>query len=224
MFGKRANKLRHKKLSELIHSSKNHGDLQYAKVSVYFQDIIDEVFNNFKKRKMFKIFFFSKKGQDYKVVEGSKFVVSRIVKRDSSSQYILNDSKVNFNDVQSLLQSKGIDLNNNRFLILQGEVQQIATMKSKGQGQEEGLLEYLEDIIGTNQYVPKIEETEQLLEKANEERNEKVNRVKLIEKERENLEVNKNFLLKKLIYNPFFLKKSLLKLKLKNICKKINQY
>lgn len=84
-------------------------------------------------------------------------------------------------------------MNNNRFLILQGEVQQIATMKPKGQGQEEGLLEYLEDIIGTNQYVPKIEETEQQLEKANEERNEKVNRVKLIEKERENLEVKKNF-------------------------------
>lgn len=45
VFGKRANKLRHKKLSELIHSSKNYGDLQFAKVSVYFQDIIDGVMN-----------------------------------------------------------------------------------------------------------------------------------------------------------------------------------
>jgi structural maintenance of chromosome 4 len=40
-----------------------------------------------------------------------------------------------------------------------GEVEQIAMMKPKGQTEhEEGLLEYLEDIIGSNSFVPKIEE------------------------------------------------------------------
>lgn len=41
----------------------------------------------------------------------------------------------------------------------QGEVEQISLMKPKAQGpHDEGFLEYLEDIIGTNQYVEKIEE------------------------------------------------------------------
>jgi structural maintenance of chromosome 4 len=43
---------------------------------------------------------------------------------------------------------------------IQGEVEQISLMKPKAQGpHDEGFLEYLEDIIGTNQYVEKIEET-----------------------------------------------------------------
>lgn len=82
-----------------------------------------------------------------------------------------------------------MDLDNNRFLILQvwifftssyvwyfervlslswfiwiwsiqGEVEQISLMKPKAQGpHDEGFLEYLEDIIGTNKYVEKIEES-----------------------------------------------------------------
>lgn len=43
--------------------------------------------------------------------------------------------------------------------VIQGEVEQISLMKPKAQGShDEGFLEYLEDIIGTNQYVEKIEE------------------------------------------------------------------
>jgi structural maintenance of chromosome 4 len=39
------------------------------------------------------------------------------------------------------------------------QVEQIAMMKPKAQGpHEDGLLEYLEDIIGSNKYVPQIEE------------------------------------------------------------------
>lgn len=41
----------------------------------------------------------------------------------------------------------------------QGEVEQISMMKPKGQTEHEtGLLEYLEDIIGTDKYIPKLEE------------------------------------------------------------------
>ena len=50
----------------------------------------------------------------------------------------------------ALLKARGIDLDHNRFLILQGEVESIAQMKPKGATEhDEGLLEYLEDIIGT---------------------------------------------------------------------------
>ena len=50
-----------------------------------------------------------------------------------------------------LLRTKGIDLDHNRFLILQGEVEQISQMKVKAENpNEEGMLEYLEDIIGSS--------------------------------------------------------------------------
>jgi structural maintenance of chromosome 4 len=57
------------------------------------------------------------------------------------------------------LKAEGIDLGNNRFLILQGEVEQISQMKQKsGDLDKPGLLEYLEEIIGSNQFIERIEE------------------------------------------------------------------
>uniref|UniRef100_M1B0K1 Structural maintenance of chromosome n=1 Tax=Solanum tuberosum TaxID=4113 RepID=M1B0K1_SOLTU len=44
--------------------------------------------------------------------------------------------------------------------IFHGEVEQISLMKPKAQvAHDEGFLEYLEDIIGTNKYVEKIAES-----------------------------------------------------------------
>jgi hypothetical protein len=139
--------------------------------------------------------------------------------------------------VTDLLKAKGVDLNNNRFLILQvrctlpsivrllvncvgslatthaaglvgykavyarvqhgedcctepqcciraqrnmqGEVEQIAMMKPKGDDKNEtGLLEYLEDIIGTDQYKQPIEEAAAKLEELNDQRQTAVHRVK----------------------------------------------
>lgn len=75
-------------------------------------------------------------------------------------------------------------------------------MKPKAQNQhEDGLLEYLEDIIGSNKYVEKIEEAAQKVESTNETRTEKLNRVKLVEKERENLEVSTSTILPVLTYH-----------------------
>ena len=89
-------------------------------------------------------------------------------------------------EVEELLMSKGIDLENNRFLILQGEVEQIATMKAKGQTEHEtGLLEYIEDVVGSNRFVEQIAEKGSALETMNEERALKLNRVKAVEGERE---------------------------------------
>ena len=80
----------------------------------------------------------------------------------------MNKKTSNFTEVTNLLKGKGVDLNNNRFLILQGEVEQISMMKPKGLNPgDEGLLEYMEDIIGTNQYVEPIEEAGKKLEELN---------------------------------------------------------
>ena len=64
-------------------------------------------------------------------------------------------------------------------------------MKPKATPQHgDGLLEYLEEIIGSNKYVPMIEKKATEIEEATEERQEKLNRLKIAEKEREGLEVN----------------------------------
>jgi structural maintenance of chromosome 4 len=63
-------------------------------------------------------------------------------------------------------------------------------MKPKAQNEhEDGLLEYLEDIIGTSQYKAPIEQASVELEQLNEVRNEKLNRFKLVSKELSDLEV-----------------------------------
>ncbi|XP_058082082.1 structural maintenance of chromosomes protein 4 isoform X2 [Magnolia sinica] len=116
VFGKRAKQMRLNKVSELIHNSTNHQNLDSAGVSVHFQEIID-----------------------------------------------------------------------------MGEVEQISLMKPKAQWpHNEGFLEFLEEIIGTNQYIEKIEESNKELESLNEKRSGVVQMVKLAEKERDSLESVKN--------------------------------
>ena len=43
VFGKRAKQLRLNKVSELIHNSTHHRNLEMARVSVHFQEIVDLV-------------------------------------------------------------------------------------------------------------------------------------------------------------------------------------
>ena len=173
VFGKRAKQLRLSKVSELIHNSTHHRNLESARVSVYFHEIVDT----------------SDDENGYEVVAGSDFVVSRTANRSNKSDYFIDDRKSNFKEVTDLLKGKGIDLDNNRFLILQGEVEQISMMKPKGQTEHEtGLLEYLEDIIGTDKYIEQIEETGKALEGLQDQRQAMVNRLKIAERERNGLE------------------------------------
>ena len=68
---------------------------------------------------------------------------------------------------------------------LQGEVESIAQMKPKAQNEhDDGLLEYLEDIIGTAKYKQPIEDSAKEVEALNEVCLEKSNRVAIVEKER----------------------------------------
>ena len=109
--------------------------------------------------------------------------------KSNKSDYYINGKKSSFTEVGKLLEARGIDLHNNRFLILQGEVEQISLMKPKAQNpHEDGLLEYLEDIIGSNKYVKDIEEKSKLVDELSQNRNEKLNRVKVVEKEKDSLE------------------------------------
>lgn len=107
VFGKRAKRMRLNKLSELIHNSAEHKDVTQAKVSVEFTDIWDD----------------EDEPDAYEEVPKTKFVVSRCVNRSSVSKYLINEHEATYKEVSELLSSKGIDLEHNRFLILQGEVE-----------------------------------------------------------------------------------------------------
>ena len=172
VFGKRAKQLRLNKVSELIHNSTDFRNLQYARVEVHFHELVDSTTDE----------------EAFQSVTGSDFVISREAYKNNTSKYFIDEKTSSFTEVTTLLKTHGVDLNNNRFLILQGEVEQISMMKPKAQNpRDEGLLEYLEDIIGTNQYVESIEEKAKSLEALNEQRGGQVNRLKLVEKERDAL-------------------------------------
>lgn len=148
-----------------------------------------------RQHRFFNTVFYNASFQDdelFEEIPGSEFVISRTAHRCNKSDYYINDRKSNFTEVTALLKGKGIDLDNNRFLILQGEVEQISMMKPKGQTEHEtGLLEYLEDIIGTDKYIPMLEESSKKLEELNEKRQSMVTRAKIAERERDGLEADK---------------------------------
>ncbi|CAL4126837.1 unnamed protein product [Meganyctiphanes norvegica] len=171
VFGYRANKIRLKKLSGLIHNSEQHSNVQSCTVAVHFQSIID------------------KDGDDFEVVPNSKLVVARTAYKDNTSYYTVDGKRCQFKVVAKLLRAKGIDLDHNRFLILQGEVEQIAMMKPKALTEHDtGMLEFLEDIVGSSRFMKPIELLSKRVEELNEQRQEKLNRVKLVEKEKDELE------------------------------------
>lgn len=139
VFGYRATKIRSKKVSVLIHKSDQHRDLKHCSVAVHFQQIRDlvSVQDGVTTLTVFSSFFnlrlpsllpcslpFSplppQPGpDDFEVVPGSVFTVSRTAYADNSSVYHLNGKKLQFKEIAALLRESGIDLDHNRFLILQ---------------------------------------------------------------------------------------------------------
>ena len=178
VFGYRANQIRLKKLSELIHKSATHPDLSHCSVSVHFQLIVDTPGAA------------ADDGSDdsFTVVSGSAFTLTRSANKQSVSTYYLDGRVVPYATVAAILKQHHVDIDNNRFLILQGEVEQIAQMKPKAAAEgETGMLEYLEDIVGSNRHVAALQAMEKELEAMGEERQAQVNRLRLVEKEREAL-------------------------------------
>ncbi|KAI0053393.1 hypothetical protein FA95DRAFT_739679 [Auriscalpium vulgare] len=174
VFGYRASKMRQGKLSELIHNSAHYPDLDECSVEVHFREIMDLP------------------GPDaFNVIPNSTLIVTRTAYKSSSSKYSINGKNSSLQEVTTLLKGRGIDLDHNRFLILQGEVESISQMPPKGTDHGEGLLEYLEDIIGTSQFKEPIEKSAAEIERINEDRQEKVTRLKIVEKDKNALEGKK---------------------------------
>ncbi|QPC79993.1 hypothetical protein HYE68_010745 [Fusarium pseudograminearum] len=175
VFGFRASKMRQGKISALIHNSAQHPNLGHCEVAVYFQEVMDQP------------------GGGHEVIPKSELVISRRAFKNNSSKYYINGKESNFTTVTTLLRDRGVDLDHKRFLILQGEVESIAQMKAKaGNEHEDGLLEYLEDIIGTSKYKAPIEESATEVETLNDVCMEKSGRVQHVEKEKNSLEDKKD--------------------------------
>ncbi|KAL9603709.1 MAG: hypothetical protein Q9219_001028 [cf. Caloplaca sp. 3 TL-2023] len=175
VFGFRASKMRQGKISALIHNSAGFPDLEYCEVEVHFQEVMDLP------------------GGEHEWVSDSKLVISRRAFKSNASKYYINAQESNFTTVTTLLKDRGVDLDHKRFLILQGEVESIAQMKPKAATEhDDGLLEYLEDIIGTSKYKSPIEESATEVDNLNEVCTEKSSRVQHVEKEKNSLEDKKN--------------------------------
>ena len=190
VFGKRAKKMRLSKINELIHNSTDQNNLRFARVSVYFKEIReikDSDINTFINEKHFN------KKENYLEVPNSNFELTREVYKNGSSKYFFNKKEISFDHLSVILIKKGIDLKHNRFLILQGEVEQIAMMKPKSTNNlDTGLLEFLEDIIGTNRYVNLIEKLNKDIDELSEIKNQKQNRLKMAKSDVDQLEDIKN--------------------------------
>jgi structural maintenance of chromosome 4 len=175
VFGFRASKMRQGKLSALIHNSEAFPNLDFCEVQVFFQEILDLPDGK------------------YEIIPDSQLTISRRALKNNTNKYYINGSTSDYTTVTSLLRGRGVDLDHKRFLILQGEVESIAQMKAKSQNEhDEGLLEYLEDIIGTSKYKRPIEESINEVEALNEVCVEKSSRVQHVEKERNSLEAKKD--------------------------------
>ena len=174
VFGKTAKKIRLDKLAELIHNSAAHPDVTRAAVTVNFVEIEEVDLHD----------------PDQRVeVPGSQLSIMREVFSNGHSQYYINNERSNQKDVVQLLTKRGVDLEHNRFLILQGEVEQIALMKPKAEKEgEEGLLEYFDDLIGTSKYIDQIADATKLSEQRQEERLAQLDSLRKVQGERQALE------------------------------------
>ena len=176
VFGFRANKMRQDRLADLIHKSEKYPNLPSCSIEVHFQYVND-----------------LPDGSTKIDNEKGDLVITRRAFKNNSSKYYINGKESNYKTVTELLKQEGIDLDHKRFLILQGEVENIAQMKAKAEkDNDDGLLEYLEDIIGTTKYKPLIEQNTEKMESLNDVCIEKENRFEIVDRDKSSLEKDKD--------------------------------
>lgn len=170
VFGFSAKRMRQQKLCSLIHNSAKHPNDKSAYVEVIFAKVDEE--NN--------------------VIDDSEFSIKRDINSSGVSNYYINSSKTSRDSVTTFLKEESVDLDHNRFLILQGDVELISLMKPKATNEHDtGLLEYIEDIIGSNKYINDINQTEVELKNASDERELISDRLSKAREERDVLEDEK---------------------------------
>uniref|UniRef100_A0A8D8SJ49 Structural maintenance of chromosomes protein 4 n=1 Tax=Cacopsylla melanoneura TaxID=428564 RepID=A0A8D8SJ49_9HEMI len=172
VFGSRASRIRCTNNQSLVHNSETVRNCDSCTVTVKFVEIID------------------KTAGDYEIVPNSDIHITRTAyKYNNISYYYITERQVAFKEIAKLLKKHGVDLINNRFLILQGEVEQISQMPCKGKTpRETGLLEYLEEIIGTDRYNVPLTQLRQRIGHHEEEREQRLERMNAVKTNVETLQ------------------------------------
>lgn len=104
VFGKKASWMWLKKLKELIHNSSEVGTCVEAWVEVVFKKAIDLDNDSFK-------------------LLDEEISIKRTINQNNVSTYFLNGNKDTMEGIKQILLKNKIDLEKNRFMILQGEVE-----------------------------------------------------------------------------------------------------
>lgn len=113
----------------------------------------------------------------------NKFKIKREVYINKITKYYYDDKEISNNELIKKMVDEGIDMEHNRFLILQGEIESIAMLKPK-----EGLLEFLEDIIGSSKYKIEIDELIEKSKNMEEENLTNLNNLKFVKTEFEHID------------------------------------
>ena len=112
--------MRQGKISELIHNSADYPDLDECSVEIHFREIVDLVCVGYFFCCVDTEFVSKKPGPDsFTVIPDSQLTVTRTAYKNNSSKYAINGHGSSYSEVQMLLKGRGIDLDHNRFLILQ---------------------------------------------------------------------------------------------------------
>ncbi|GFR22670.1 structural maintenance of chromosomes protein 4 [Trichonephila clavata] len=173
VFGRRAKNIRAKKMSSLIHKSAKYPNITSCTVTVHFAMIKD-------------------KGTDGIMKGGTRFTISRTISSNEDSYYEMNGKVIQYKEIKKALKKHGIDMDYTRFLILQGEIESISQMKPVGNHEKAGMLDYIEDIIGSNRFADSIALLKEAWNVKNSEDKEKRAMLRLVAKERDELREPRN--------------------------------
>ncbi|GIQ89789.1 hypothetical protein KIPB_012361, partial [Kipferlia bialata] len=122
------------------------------------------------------------------------FTVGRTIakaQKGSTSKYFLSENGktkyVKKEDMHARLRQQGVEPGDGSLqIVLQGQIEAISQMGSI-KGKEDELLKLLESIIGTDQYVPKLEELTVSVEDASQEREAARKRLSAVEEDRKKI-------------------------------------
>nr|UXY87569.1 structural maintenance of chromosomes 4 [Cryptomonas curvata] len=133
VFGKRASKIRFKKLYELIHASDKKVRV-YGSINLTLN--ISEI--------LFK----------QNTVNSIEICISRQIFSNNLSIYYFNGKEINFFEINKIFLNFGVNILNDYFLVKQNEIEKISLFKPfLNSTFKIGLLEYIEDIFKTSRYI-----------------------------------------------------------------------
>ena len=147
----------------------------FARVNVHFVNVVDDPDG----------------GEGVVLVAGTECVISRVAKKDNTSKYMIT-GKRNICPSRRRAGQAWHRSQEQPLLILQGEVEQISQMAPlASKPGETGLLEYLEEIIGSNVFVEPITKSSADYDLGEESRTQSKNRMRAAEKTREGLWISR---------------------------------